>query len=192
MFSEDKRSVSRVPGAPPRCDTPPTAPVPSTSTTVQPVGRSASVKDPTLMPATAVMPLEFDGAGAAAPGPAARPWASNSTSVPSPRANAALRAAVHWRWGIMPLLFDSRERLRQPAGHDGGDVGADITIRQRGVFGHLAGHSGSEQVVYTLHHHELHRLGLAVLAPGQLGELLGVRQRHLLVQGSVDQQHRLA
>ena len=43
MFAGSSRSVSRVPGAPPRCDTPPTAPSPSTSITVQPVGRSESV-----------------------------------------------------------------------------------------------------------------------------------------------------
>ena len=43
MFDGSSRSVSRVPGAPPRCDTPPTAPSPSTRMTVQPVGRSVSV-----------------------------------------------------------------------------------------------------------------------------------------------------
>ena len=50
MLSGSSRSVSRVPGAPPRCETPPTAPSPSTRTTVQPVGRSVSVWWPTLMP----------------------------------------------------------------------------------------------------------------------------------------------
>ena len=53
MLSGLRRSVSRVPGAPPRCETPPTA-SPSTRITVQPVGRSVSVKWPTLMPGTAV------------------------------------------------------------------------------------------------------------------------------------------
>ena len=56
MFSDRSRSVSRVPGAPPRCDTPPTAPAPSTITTVQPVGRPGIVYCPTLMPGTAVIP----------------------------------------------------------------------------------------------------------------------------------------
>src|SRR4029453_9267527 len=45
----------RVPGAAPRTSTPQTAP-PSASTTVQPVGRRASVKWPTERPATAVSP----------------------------------------------------------------------------------------------------------------------------------------
>ena len=45
--------------------TPPTAPSPSTRITVQPVGRSASVKWPTLMPSTAVSPLPRVPAGAA-------------------------------------------------------------------------------------------------------------------------------
>ena len=43
MFDGSSRSVSRVPGAPPRCETPPAAPSPSTTITVQPVGRSVSV-----------------------------------------------------------------------------------------------------------------------------------------------------
>jgi hypothetical protein len=42
MLSGFSRSVSRVPGAPPRCDTPPTT-SPSARMTVQPVGRSVSV-----------------------------------------------------------------------------------------------------------------------------------------------------
>ena len=46
-----------MPGAPPRCDTPPTAPSPSTRITVQPVGRSVSVWWPTLMPWTSVRPF---------------------------------------------------------------------------------------------------------------------------------------
>src|SRR5262245_50376592 len=52
------KSVSRVAGAAPRCDTPPTA-SPSTTTTVQPVGLSVRVKCPTLMPDTAVS-VRFD------------------------------------------------------------------------------------------------------------------------------------
>ena len=48
------RSVSRVPGAAPRTSQPPTAP-PRASTTVQPVGRRASVWWPTSMPCTRVM-----------------------------------------------------------------------------------------------------------------------------------------
>ena len=55
MFIGSSKSVSRVPGAAPRTSTPPTAPL-STSTTVQPVGRSESVKCPTLMPGIAVSP----------------------------------------------------------------------------------------------------------------------------------------
>src|SRR5450432_4750407 len=51
-------SVSRVPGAAPRTSTPQTAP-PSASTTVQPVGRRASVKWPTESPATAVRPKDI-------------------------------------------------------------------------------------------------------------------------------------
>src|SRR4051794_33317303 len=66
MFSGLSRSVSRVPGAPPRCDTPPTA-SPSTRITVQPVGRSLSVWWPTLMPSTAVRPeVARDGCAASA------------------------------------------------------------------------------------------------------------------------------
>ena len=42
MLSGLSRSISRVPGAPPRCETPPTA-SPSTTMTVHPVGRSVSV-----------------------------------------------------------------------------------------------------------------------------------------------------
>ena len=48
------RSVSRVPGDPPRTATPPTALSPH-STTVQPVAASASVQWPAAMPGTAVM-----------------------------------------------------------------------------------------------------------------------------------------
>src|SRR5437899_2602563 len=54
MFNGCSRSVSRVPGAPPRCETPPVAPGPSTRITVHPVGRSASVWWPTLSPSTVV------------------------------------------------------------------------------------------------------------------------------------------
>ena len=57
MFIGASKSVSRVPGAP-RTSTPPTAPL-STSTTVQPVGRSESVKCPTLMPGIAVSPTAW-------------------------------------------------------------------------------------------------------------------------------------
>src|SRR5262249_48958583 len=64
MFSGLRRSVSRVPGAPPRWLTPPTA-SPSTRITVQPVGRSASVWWPTLMPSTAVSPNPARGVGCA-------------------------------------------------------------------------------------------------------------------------------
>ena len=48
------RSVSRVPGAPPRTSQPPTAPD-SQRTTVQPVAESTSVWCPTRMPSTSVM-----------------------------------------------------------------------------------------------------------------------------------------
>src|SRR5262245_38366064 len=48
------RWVSRVPCAPARGETPPTA-SPATTTAVQPVGRSVSVKCPTRIPGTAVM-----------------------------------------------------------------------------------------------------------------------------------------
>ena len=50
------RSVSRVAGAAPRTSTPAVAPA-SARITVQPVGRCASVKWPTLMPGTAVSVL---------------------------------------------------------------------------------------------------------------------------------------
>src|SRR5437773_121300 len=46
-----KRSVSRVPGAPPRTSTPAVAPA-SARMTVHPVGRRGSVKCPILIPAT--------------------------------------------------------------------------------------------------------------------------------------------
>ena len=49
-----RRSVSRVPGAPPRTSTPPTAPF-SQRTTVQPVAARRSVQCPTRMPGTSVM-----------------------------------------------------------------------------------------------------------------------------------------
>ena len=52
-FVGASRSVSRVPGAAPRTSTPPTVPS-GASTTVQPVGRRASVKWPTRSPATSV------------------------------------------------------------------------------------------------------------------------------------------
>ena len=55
-FSGASSSVSRVPGAAPRTSTPATTPSPA-STTVQPVGRSVSVKCPTLRPETAVSVL---------------------------------------------------------------------------------------------------------------------------------------
>ena len=50
MLSGLSRSVSRVPGAPPRCETPPGTPSPSTRMTVQPVVPPGSVTLPTLMP----------------------------------------------------------------------------------------------------------------------------------------------
>src|SRR5262245_17545288 len=80
MLSGSSRSVSRVPGAPPRCETPPVAPSPSTMTTVQPVGRSARVKWPTLRPSTAVSPVGGVGCG----GPdcrSAREEASVATTI---------------------------------------------------------------------------------------------------------------
>src|SRR6185295_13749769 len=52
-FTGLRRSVSRVPGAPPRTSTLATAPA-SVRITVQPVGRSVRVKWPTLTPGTAV------------------------------------------------------------------------------------------------------------------------------------------
>ena len=52
MLSGLSRSVSRVPGAPPRCATPPAAPSPPTRITVQPVVPPASVWLPTLSPST--------------------------------------------------------------------------------------------------------------------------------------------
>src|SRR5215470_7218663 len=54
MLSGLSRSVSLVPGAPPRCETPPGTPSPSTRMTVQPVVPPGSVKLPTLIPSTAV------------------------------------------------------------------------------------------------------------------------------------------
>ena len=53
IFDGLSRSVSRVAGAAPRTSTLAVAPD-SISTTVQPVGRSVSVKWPTLMPGIAV------------------------------------------------------------------------------------------------------------------------------------------
>ena len=53
MLTGLSRSVSRVAGAAPRTSTPAVAPA-SARITVQPVGRSASVWCPTLMPGTAV------------------------------------------------------------------------------------------------------------------------------------------
>src|SRR6185503_10089443 len=63
-FTGLRRSVSRVPGAPPRTSTLATAPA-SVRITVQPVGRSVRVKWPTLMPGTAVRVRlrETDGDG---------------------------------------------------------------------------------------------------------------------------------
>src|SRR6185369_7090676 len=67
MFSGLSRSVSRVPGAPPRCVTLAPTPwpfVPSASTTVAPV-ESGTVKCPTRMPGTSVMALLGPGTWAA-------------------------------------------------------------------------------------------------------------------------------
>ena len=86
MLTGSSRFVSRVPGAPPRCDTPPGAPAPSTRITVQPVGRSVSVKCPTLIPSTSVSPFVATGAGAATGAGvcrAAMPPAAAATRHPS-------------------------------------------------------------------------------------------------------------
>src|SRR6266545_94897 len=78
------RSVSRVPGAPPRTSTLATAPV-SVRITVHPVGRSVRVKWPTLIPGTAVRPLsrlaETDGDGDGDGGSAAAARARVAVSV---------------------------------------------------------------------------------------------------------------
>src|SRR3954471_4835700 len=68
-----RRSVSRVPGAPPRTSTLATAPA-SVRMTVHPVGRSVSVWWPTLIPETAVRPLSRCSAGE---GEEAGDWANN-------------------------------------------------------------------------------------------------------------------
>ncbi len=74
------KSVSTVPGAPPRTSTAATA-AGSARITVQPVGRSARVKCPTLMPGTLVMP---DG-GAGRCRPDATTTIAAATSVAATR-----------------------------------------------------------------------------------------------------------
>src|SRR5436190_17449241 len=93
-------SVSRVPGEAPRTSTPATAPA-RAITTVQPVGRRASVKWPTSRPATAVKPNAIGrSAGRAASSLAAPPRrAANATSVGASslgeHAGGRLHAARH-------------------------------------------------------------------------------------------------
>ena len=85
VLTGSRRSVSRVPGAPPRTSTPQTAPA-SASTTVQPVGRRESVKWPTRSPATSVRPpatrgRAFGGEPCSSPTPRARPRTATSPSA---------------------------------------------------------------------------------------------------------------
>src|SRR4051812_14542297 len=124
MFRGPSRSVSLVPGAPPRCETPPTAPSPSTSTTVHPIGRSISVSWPTRRPVTVVRPacaaLE-DGGGFCAPISAVA--ASAMTGADSVVAKARGMAVLA---GWVPALLDRLERPGQPTRHRGRDVHADV------------------------------------------------------------------
>src|SRR6186713_2791993 len=110
MLSGPNRSVSLVPGAPPRCETPPMAPSPSTSTTVQPVGRSIRVWWPTLRPATVVRPARdgLDDAGGLCP-----------AGAMAPRPKARAESAVAKARDMTCLLVDVLEGLRQPARHRG-------------------------------------------------------------------------
>jgi hypothetical protein len=79
MFSGLSRSVSRVPGEPPRCVMPPATPCPLLSparTTVVPVW--LAVKWPTLMPGTSVIALFGPGT-----------WAHESVAIPVTTAQMA-------------------------------------------------------------------------------------------------------
>src|SRR3954462_14821855 len=103
MFSGLSRSVSRVPGAPPRWETPPGTPSPSTRTTVQPVVPPGSVKLPTLRPSTAVN-VAFSGE-AALTGGRRRPARASAAQVSVPMASVfiALTFPRYFRTTIEPM-----------------------------------------------------------------------------------------
>src|SRR5688572_14876489 len=87
--------------------------------------------------------------------------------------------------------LDGCERLRKP-GVDGVDhILADVAILELGVFADFAGDGRREQVIDATHHHQLHRLALAVGAR-HLDETLGVGREHLVIERAVHEQHRLA
>ena len=112
LFSGDSRSVSRVPGAPPRTSTPATAPAPH-STTLQPVGRRGSVKWPTVRPAMSQIepPFMRSTVGAHRPVVAAQPAGLNTRSV-----DAGYFASIFaGRRGRAPTRRRNSDRCRRAA-----------------------------------------------------------------------------
>src|SRR5690242_4642101 len=107
MFSGLSRSVSAVPGAAPRWDTPPGTPSPSTRITVQPVGRPVIVCEPTLMPCTSVRPRPPVGFKEGERG-----WVCDATSVA-----ATIPVALHVMTGLSIGISSSSVVVRADRQH---------------------------------------------------------------------------
>ncbi len=83
-----------------------------------------------------------------------------------------------------------RERRLQPVGDGARHGRTDGRVRQRAVFVNLSGRRLNEQVVHPGHLHDIDPR-VASSRPCELLEPFGIGRRHLRVEQSLDNQHRL-